>query len=159
MRKKYYKTENRKAFFAEMVEKFGDQCMICHQHIRHLLIDHDHQTGIMRGLLCVQHNFGLGNFQDSPELLRKAANYLETMNIAELTNGAKNNEMSGPVRKPYLTNQDIDDILLDKHYKSDRQRAKELTVRYNISFSAAQSRVSRRGMRQCTASYVIASPL
>lgn len=42
-----------------------------------LFIDHDHQTKKVRGLLCMECNTGLGKFKDSPELLRKAANYLE----------------------------------------------------------------------------------
>lgn len=40
-------------------------------------LDHDHGTGTFRGLLCDEHNLGLGHFGDSPELLRAAANYLE----------------------------------------------------------------------------------
>ena len=40
-------------------------------------IDHDPKTGKVRGVLCSSHNQGLGRFQDSPELLRAAADYLE----------------------------------------------------------------------------------
>lgn len=48
-------------------------------------IDHDHQccpTGkgccgkCIRGVLCHKHNVGLGHFDDDPELLRAAADYL-----------------------------------------------------------------------------------
>lgn len=42
-----------------------------------LSVDHDHVTGKVRALLCQQCNHGLGNLQDSPELLRKAARYIE----------------------------------------------------------------------------------
>lgn len=42
-----------------------------------LHVDHDHKTHEIRGLLCMQCNNGLGLLQESPELLRDAADYLE----------------------------------------------------------------------------------
>ncbi|RUT24076.1 hypothetical protein C0V97_12350 [Asaia sp. W19] len=54
-------------------------CAICGQSdfggLR-LSIDHDHQTGAVRGLLCSRCNVGLGHFSDNPEVLIKAADYL-----------------------------------------------------------------------------------
>jgi hypothetical protein len=40
-------------------------------------IDHDHQTGQIRGLLCTPCNLGIGNLGDDPERLRRAAAYLD----------------------------------------------------------------------------------
>ena len=61
-------------------------CAICgthssdipHKSFEHnpLVIDHDHTTGEVRGLLCPTCNAGLGHFMDSEELLLKAAFYL-----------------------------------------------------------------------------------
>jgi hypothetical protein len=45
-----------------------------------IVVDHDHKTNKIRGLLCPNHNLGLGAFDDSPEYLRAAADYIEKHN-------------------------------------------------------------------------------
>ena len=42
-----------------------------------LCVDHDHETGVIRGLLCGHCNCGLGHMRDNPVLLRRAADYLD----------------------------------------------------------------------------------
>lgn len=65
-----------------MLDMLGTACHICGAEQANkkgykLHIDHDHETHIIRGKLCNGCNAGLGLFRSSPELLRKAAEYLE----------------------------------------------------------------------------------
>lgn len=53
---------------------FGLGCMICGRKATH--VDHEHKTGVVRGVLCNNCNTGLGMFADSPKLLLWAAAYL-----------------------------------------------------------------------------------
>ncbi len=50
-------------------------CAICGATDR-LVIDHDHATGQVRGILCHKHNLGLGLFGDDQGLLIRAVYYL-----------------------------------------------------------------------------------
>jgi hypothetical protein len=43
----------------------------------HFNVDHCHTTGVIRGLLCISCNTGIGNFKDNPGLLTTAISYLE----------------------------------------------------------------------------------
>lgn len=56
----------------------NNRCAICNRPPgkRALAFDHDHETGQARGLLCFSCNAGLGQFQDSAQLLVTAALYL-----------------------------------------------------------------------------------
>lgn len=59
----------------------GGVCAVCKQPERtarnHLLsIDHDHETGRFRGLLCSHCNRAIGLLQDDPKIIAAAANYL-----------------------------------------------------------------------------------
>lgn len=87
---KYYKRNYGLSlldFFAIM-EKQDWKCAICKNfgfkmrdnHISGLNCDHDHKTGKVRGLLCHNCNRGLGLFQDSPEYLSSAIEYLNVNN-------------------------------------------------------------------------------
>jgi len=62
-----------------MLAAQGGTCAICDSPpgSRRLAIDHDHATGVVRGLLCPRCNTGLAYFRDRPELFRTAADYLE----------------------------------------------------------------------------------
>lgn len=64
-----------------MLEAQGGGCFLCGRPPREdisLHVDHDHSTGRVRGILCFCCNNALADFQDDPELLRKAACYVTT---------------------------------------------------------------------------------
>lgn len=65
--------------FAEMERKQNGVCAICElppKDGKFLAVDHDHQTGAVRGLLCISCNRGIGYLADDPQRLRKALAYL-----------------------------------------------------------------------------------
>ena len=51
------------------------ECVICGDATK-LVVDHDHTTGKVRGMLCNHCNRGLGHFRDDPTLVEFAAQYL-----------------------------------------------------------------------------------
>lgn len=66
-----------------LLEAQDGRCKICGTtkpggHGNRFAVDHAHETGEVRGLLCQQCNCALGHFKDNPDLLRKAAEYLES---------------------------------------------------------------------------------
>lgn len=62
-----------------MLDKQNGTCYICKKFdTKALAVDHDHDTGKVRGLLCTRCNRGIGLFGDSPDLLARAAEYLTT---------------------------------------------------------------------------------
>lgn len=75
------------ATYQKMLIEQGNVCRICGnpetiidnrtQQIRALAVDHNHKTGIVRGLLCMGCNQGIGNFKEEISRLQKAIEYLE----------------------------------------------------------------------------------
>ena len=67
--------------YRRMEESQGGLCAICGEpepgKFGNLHVDHCHETGEVRGLLCASCNLGLGKFRDRPDLLIAASAYLE----------------------------------------------------------------------------------
>jgi hypothetical protein len=49
-----------------------------------LVLDHDHHSGEIRGLLCHKCNTGIGLLKDDPEILQNAIDYLDETPFEEL---------------------------------------------------------------------------
>ena len=69
---------------ADMLETSDNRCEICQTPVEHgrielgaAHIDHCHETGKVRGILCSQCNLGLGHFRDNVDYLNNAISYLE----------------------------------------------------------------------------------
>lgn len=84
-RQSYYKEQQRIRNLAQyglslekyqdLVQKQENRCKICGV-VQDLVVDHNHETGQFRGLLCISCNAGLGFFKDDPEFLLYAHKYL-----------------------------------------------------------------------------------
>lgn len=74
------------ADYTKMLEQQEHKCAICDgpgfkmkgQHNVLLVVDHDHETGDVRGLLCHNCNRALGLLQDSTKVVGSALSYLES---------------------------------------------------------------------------------
>ena len=72
--------------YEQLLEKQAGVCKICNKpetrktknsDIAPLVIDHDHATNKVRGLLCYKCNAGLGMFLDNINNLKAAIEYLQ----------------------------------------------------------------------------------
>lgn len=72
-----------KGDYEVMLEVQGHACAICALPFgrRRGSIDHCHETGQVRGVLCDNCNLGIGLFQDDPARLSSAAEYLSRIRV------------------------------------------------------------------------------
>ncbi len=68
--------------YRAMMNAQDAKCAICGNEGqgRKLGVDHNHETGSTRSLLCNRCNAGLGLFVENPDIMRKAIQYLENWN-------------------------------------------------------------------------------
>lgn len=70
--------------FDELLAKQGNRCAICksddpgHRHGWH--VDHNHETGKIRGILCGTCNVAIGMTAEDPDVLFRIAVYLKLHN-------------------------------------------------------------------------------
>lgn len=64
--------------FLDMEKQQSGKCAICDELCADLHVDHCHDTGVVRGLLCGSCNRGIGLLRDDPGILMNAVNYLST---------------------------------------------------------------------------------
>jgi len=66
--------------FELMLARQGGGCAICQGpplgRWNRFAVDHDHATGVVRGLLCVRCNRAIGLFRDDEAVLKRAVAYL-----------------------------------------------------------------------------------
>ena len=73
LRRKYGMTLDA---YDELYALAGGACEICRDPLPILHVDHNHDSGEVRGLLCPPCNKGLGHFKDNPAILTQAIEYL-----------------------------------------------------------------------------------
>lgn len=84
----------------EVEKAKAEGCRVCGTLSGILHVDHDHATGIFRGVLCENCNRGIGMFQDRADLLLKAADYLlAAENFGKPDVGVSIEAGTGPIPK------------------------------------------------------------
>ena len=67
--------------YLAMLDEQGGACAICRGapdgKDKSLVVDHDHKTGKVRGLLCNKCNWAIGHFKDDSDRMMNAITYLE----------------------------------------------------------------------------------
>ena len=76
--------------YEEMLKRQGGGCFICGEvSEKNLCVDHSHATRMVRGLLCLTCNLGLGHFRDDRRLTHAATHYLFRNSVEDARATAK----------------------------------------------------------------------
>ncbi|MCZ2109495.1 MAG: endonuclease VII domain-containing protein [Dehalococcoidia bacterium] len=74
-RQRVYNLSRRYGLTPSEREALGDVCQICGDD-NDPVVDHDHASGRVRGILCRGCNAAIGRLGDTPEALARALQYL-----------------------------------------------------------------------------------
>lgn len=123
--------------YKDMYVKQDGKCKICkdsgkrrvsHNHSMPLVIDHDHSTIKVRGLLCHTCNSALGQFNDDTSLLREAITYLEAPDLVFTKTGE---DRSVGVRASNVSKEVHLNIIID--YLDNNLNRQQLIDKYSLS--------------------------
>lgn len=114
-RKKLYRLTPER--FEQMMREQRGRCMICRRRFSDLgghRVDHSHDTGDVRALLCNGCNVGLGHFCDNPVYLGRAIAYLAR--FVRKNKESNHKETGSKIEKVKVTRQ--------KNKKKNREKGK-----------------------------------
>lgn len=75
---RYWRHGTTREDYEKQLKKQDYKCAICGRCNNKFVIDHDHKTGGLRGILCVPCNAILGQWKDSISIAQTAFEYLST---------------------------------------------------------------------------------
>lgn len=89
------------ADYLELWKLQGGRCAACRRSFtvsRPAQVDHDHRTGLVRGLLCPRDNYRLlGTWGDDPEFYGRLGDYLRTPTATRLGGAPRRSPNAPPV--------------------------------------------------------------
>lgn len=75
-RRRWYKYGIDSSLYQKLLDECDGKCSICKKDKRKLCVDHDHNSGLVRGLLCIQCNLALGQSKDDGFIMKRYIKYL-----------------------------------------------------------------------------------
>ena len=67
------------SMYDRMLRRQRGRCEICRKILDPPIVDHDHTKGLVRGLLCLNCNLGIGHFREDPQRILAAIDYLDSV--------------------------------------------------------------------------------
>jgi hypothetical protein len=63
--------------YNRLTKKQQGKCKICKTSCKRLFVDHNHKTGVVRGLICLKCNSAIGFLRDDIDIAQKIIKYLK----------------------------------------------------------------------------------